>query len=193
MYKSIAVLVLIGHLSGVWAHEFMNVPKRKRVSLYHIKEEAAASFSEQLRLSAEIIQLASNLQLEAIQLKGRIDDKLDIHLLAPFVMRLHNCRMYYTDLLSLFYDDEKKETNLQNASLSIICIQITSMLGAIQQSIINYLQEIFEEKGSVFIKENQSRLQDVIKTVKMYTNVLKDLCACLSQISVKLSTVKVDA
>lgn len=171
------------------AHEFMHAPKARRVSLHKIKEQAADALSEQLRLAAEAVQYAGAVQ---VLYYGQTDiDSLgtDIEQLRAIGVRIYQCRVQYADLLApvckvLNPFDQKK--------LSPIALfgNLMQTLGAVQQYAITYLQEVFEDKGRVFIRQHVNQLPDVLKTVTLYTQDFKALVDLLYSLEKKMRAVQ---
>jgi hypothetical protein len=156
------------------AHEFMHVEKRKRVSIHKIRQEFAEQFSEQLKYSAQAVELLGSIQMAVVGSKANLLERQAVGLLNDALGRLEACSSHYENLLaeidSVVVTPKERDGDLLPFAHTI------RLLGAVQRHIIDYLQDIFEERGGLFITEHKKRLQDVIKTVRMYTDDLKGLC-----------------
>ena len=156
------------------SHEFMHAPKLRRVSLSKIKEQAADAFSEQLCLAAEVIQLAGAVQIAYHADTHKVDLSEEIVQLKEIGGRIYKCRSQYADLFALGC---VLATPFDQKDMSVASVfgHLMQTLGAAQQCMITFLQEIFEDKGCTFTKQHMNRLPDVLKTVILYTDDFKAL------------------
>lgn len=175
--------------SDLHAHEFMHVPKTRRISLNKIKEQAADAFSEQLRLAAEAVQSAGALQVLWHMQPSTGISLVDTERIRAIGVRIYQCRVQYADLFAsvcnVFNPFDQKDM-----SPVVLLGHLMQTLGAIQQYAITYLQDIFEDKGSVFIRQHANRLPDVVKTVTLYTQDFKALADELCSLEKKMQAAR---
>lgn len=181
--------IILLSVSDLHAHEFMHVPKTRRVSMHTIKEQAADAFSEQLRLAAEAVQCAGALQVLWHAQPSTGVSATDVELIRTIGVRMYQCRVQYADLFApvchvLNPFDQK------NMSPIVLFGHLMQTIGAIQQYAITYLQDIFEDKGCVFIRQHANRLPDVVKTVTLYTQDFKALVNLLCGLEEKMQTAR---
>lgn len=153
------LLIILMFAFGIEANQFMHVPKVRRISLSKIKEQAADAFSEQLRLAAETVQLAGAVQVAYHMQAHKVDLGAEIEQLKEIGARIYQCRVQYADLLvpanavpadavpaDAVSASAVNPFRQKDVSVMSLFGHLMQTLGALQQYMITYLQDIFEDK-----------------------------------------------
>jgi hypothetical protein len=162
------------------AHEFIQKPKAKAISLSSLKKKIAQEFSEQLHLSADAVQKIGALQ-QKVSGDVKIDESIEMKKIAA---RMFACNAYYGNILSepIVIPEQIEEVSLA---------YIVELLGAIQKKILDHLEDIFEDKGSVFVQKQKHRLSGVLQELRLYTGDFNRLQRALSGFEQKPSAIRV--
>ncbi len=183
------MLYLLKRVAGVsccmWfalgANEFIVKRKHKRVSFSRVKEELSDVFAEQLRLSADLLQVIGSMQV-AITLN---EYKPDQKQLEPMPMLATHLRNYAIGLDNLLEEPIFIQLlYFTNTSLPELLAHITCIMGSMQQKVITYLQQLFEGDTKVFHKKHCKPLQATVIRVKNANRHLKELkkrCVLIQQ------------
>lgn len=153
------------------AQEFIQQHKPKRISLQNMKEEAGDLFAQQLRESAEIVQLLGRVQLACVKSDAQIKSetqRLGNQRLKETGTQLRNYSLQLADLLhpmvftqAIYFPD--------TISFVELIAELTTIMGVIQQHIIDQLNGLIEDTNSLFIKKHAHALPGVVASIKSYT------------------------
>lgn len=158
-------------LASLSANEFIQKRRIRSISLSKCKEDAANTFSSQLRMTAQLIQKIGVLQ--AKYAKDRCSISKETHMsLNTVATQLRTYSLQLADLLTPCTCSQALHYN-ETIPITQLLAHITHIIGVIQQHVIQQVEDIFEDKGTVFIKKHRSKLPDVIKMIKIYS---KQLC-----------------
>ncbi len=188
------LFVLCIYMPILPANEFIQKKRPRRISLNKLKENAADALSCQLRLSAKLMQQIGQLQVK-LQASGPLGTKKHRNRLNCIGTQLRNYSLQLPDLLSPMAFAQSLHFDA-NMSIGSMLGHITTIMGTVQQHVIKHLEDIFEDKGTVFIKKHRFQLPEVIKTIKLYTkqfHALRDLLsACEKQLVPSATSKKED-
>ncbi len=204
------LFVLCIYMPILPANEFIQKKRPRRISLNKLKENAANALSCQLRLSAKLMQQIGQLQ---VKLQNPAMDKCSLDKLPSTSQlcrtgkmkgkeqlnnigtQLRNYSLQLPDLLSPMAFAQSLHFDA-NISIGSMLGYITTIMGTVQQHVIKHLEDVFEDKGTVFIKKHRFQLPEVIKTIKLYTkqfHALRDLLsACEKQLVPSATSKKED-
>ena len=150
------------------AHEFVHTQKIKRVTLSAIKDEYGKMFSNQLKETALIVQALGKVQcLDVDQHFFSTQTMQDI------VCRLHCYSIELSNLIDCLSSDQK--TRAQSVSAKQIIPELITTIGLIQQHVIDYLQDLLEDTGALFVRQHIMKLSDLVPKIKQYTQDLSTL------------------
>ena len=165
-------IVLLFVSQEIVAQEFIQQHKPKRISLQSIKEEAGDLFAQQLCESAQIVQSLGRVQL--LCAKNDTHIKSEMQRLKEMGTQLRNYSLQLTDLLqpmvftqAIYFSD--------TISFIELIAELTTIIGSIQQHIINQLNGLIEDTSSLFIKKYAHALPGIVANVKSYTPQLHAL------------------
>ncbi len=160
----LCIVVLFMSQANV-AQEFIQ-HKPKRISLQSIKEEAGDLFAQQLRESAQIIQLLGQVQLACVKNDAQI--KYETQGLKQVGTQLRNYSLQLADLLhpmvftqAIYFSD--------TVSFIELIAELTTIIGIIQQHIISQLNGLVEDTNTLFIKKHAHALPGMVTNIKSYT------------------------
>ncbi len=180
------LLILLCMFQSLQTNEFIRATKTKKVSLNKIKEQAAQEFILQLRLAAETVQRIGTLQVTYQQCveKSAIDTYFIT--LQETGMRLYRCRLQYADLFAAVPAQVQNPFAQKDIAPLILCGYLLETLGILQQHILTFLQDIFDDTGCVFTKQQASKLSEVVKVITLYTNDFKDMHNLLPELESRM-------
>ncbi|MEX0849162.1 MAG: hypothetical protein WD055_02940 [Candidatus Dependentiae bacterium] len=182
--RSICILLLFC-TSLNFGHEFIQKRRAPKVSLNKVKQEAADILSLQLRLSAEIMQQIGHIQITMQSKNITFDLKHESDQLKMIGNQLHMYSLQLVDLLQPMTSVQSMRFT-PDMSLSLGLSHIVNSMGVIQQHIIKHLEDIFENKGCLFIRKYTLQLSDVVKTIKIYNDQFHALKKMLHALEKKL-------
>ncbi len=158
------------------AHEFVQTQKPKRISLHSIKEQAGDIFAQQLRESAQIVQLLGHVQqLQAKDAKIAVQERVRV-----VATQLRNYSLQLTDLLTPMASTQVIYFAAMETPLFIG--ELITIMGKIQEQLIMQLNDLLDDTSSLFVKKHMRELLQVISSVKSYTPYFSELKRLLSGI-----------
>ncbi len=179
------LFVLCVYMPILPANEFIQKKRPRRISLNKCKEDAANALSCQLRLSARLMQQIGQIQVK-LQASGPLGPKKHRNRLNCIGTQLRNYSLQLSDVLTPMMFTQILHFDA-TMPISIMFGHITTIMGTVQQHVIKHLEDIFEDKGTVFIKKHRLQLPEVVKTIKLYTKQLHALRDLLSAFEKELA------
>lgn len=156
-------LILLFMSIPLVAHEFVHKQKNKRVTLSSIKDEYGEIFSQQLRESAIIVQAIGRVQQLDI-------DQQPIQTMQDIVCKLHSYSRELPNLIGCSLSEHMLCPKF--TSVKQMLPELTTIIGSIQQHVINHLQDLLEDTGAVFARQHTQMLSDLVPKIKRYTQDL---------------------
>lgn len=164
----IIILMLISLSTIYSAQEFVHKQKPKRVTLAGIKEEYGDIFGQQLRESALIVQAIGRLQ------KLGVDQHFcSMQTMQDIVCKLHCYSVELSDLIGCFSSEQIKRVRCDGAKQ--ILSELITIIGSIQQHLIDHLQDLLEETGIIFVRQHVLKLSDFVPKMRQYTQDMQAL------------------
>ncbi len=164
----IIVLMVISLSTIFSAQEFVHKQKIKRVTLSTIKDQYADIFGQQLRESALIVQVIGR-----VQQLGLDQHFSSMQTMQDIVCKLHCYSIELSDLINCF--SSEKINRVRCDGTKQILSELVTIIGSIQQHVIDHLQDLLEDAGTVFVRQHVSTLSDLMPKMKRYTHDLQAL------------------
>lgn len=168
-------------------NEFVRIPKKRTVSLSRLKRQAADAFSEQLRLSASSIHILGSVLINHAKHDSSGQD-VAIDRVKKSARKIYQCCTTYADLLNLHHPEQRAP--VQENQLVLLVGNLLQALGQIQERIIGFMQDILDDTGSVFTRQ-QIHLPEIVRTITLYTKDFQEMYDALHELEKRVRSAEV--